>query len=80
MLFSVEFLQQNTSRGLYNRGELPGKTQYITCQGPNWNHLVLEQLDQDALYAEVVYMAQTNGNLVDELEHGYPAPSRRIAR
>ena len=48
-----------------------GTTQYITCQGPNWNHFILEQLEQDALYAEVVYMAQTNGNLVDECEHGY---------
>ena len=48
-----------------------GTAQYIGCQGPNWNHFILEQLDQEALYEEVVYMAQTNGNLVDELEHGY---------
>ncbi|MGA2253419.1 MAG: DUF1559 domain-containing protein [Thermoguttaceae bacterium] len=47
-----------------------GTAQYIGCQGPNWNHFILEQLDLTANYEEVVTMAEANGNLVDELEHG----------
>ena len=47
-----------------------GTAQYIGCQGPNWNHFILEQLDLTANYEEVSVYGRTNGNLVDELEHG----------
>lgn len=60
-----------------------GVGQYIGCQGPNWNMFLLEQLDMGrspanvngtteySYYSEVVFMSETNGNGVDELEHGW---------
>ena len=48
-----------------------GTANWITCQGPNWNHYIFEQLELEGLYAEVVYMTDQQGSLTDELEHGY---------
>ena len=43
----------------------------INCQGPNWNHLLLEQLDMTALYEEIVSFAIAAPNEVDDLEWGF---------
>ena len=41
------------------------------CQGPNWNHLIFEFLEDKAVYNEVVWFAKNYTNVVDDLEHGY---------
>ena len=41
------------------------------CQGPDWNELLFEFLEEKAAYDEVVWIAQTHANVVDDLEHGY---------
>jgi prepilin-type N-terminal cleavage/methylation domain-containing protein/prepilin-type processing-associated H-X9-DG protein len=38
------------------------------CQGPNWNHFLLEQLEVAGSYAEVVQFAVTRQNEVDVLD------------
>ena len=43
----------------------------INCQGPNWNHFILEQLEMVDLYHEVVSFATTAANEVDDLEWGF---------
>ena len=43
----------------------------INCQGPNWNHLILEQLEMVDLYHEVVTFATSAANEVDDLEWGF---------
>jgi prepilin-type N-terminal cleavage/methylation domain-containing protein/prepilin-type processing-associated H-X9-DG protein len=48
-----------------------GTSQYIGCQGLNWNHFILEQLEMEDLYNEAVWFATNNTNEVDDLEHGY---------
>jgi prepilin-type N-terminal cleavage/methylation domain-containing protein len=47
-----------------------GSSFCITCQGPNWNHYLLQSLDLSELWGEVVAVETSNPNGVDELEFG----------
>src|SRR6516225_6025032 len=48
-----------------------GSLACVQCQGPNWNHFLLDQLDMSSLYTEVAWCATNYSNEVDELEWGY---------
>ena len=43
----------------------------VQCQGPNWNHLLFQFLEEKEAYWEVVWFANNHDNEVDDLEHGY---------
>jgi prepilin-type N-terminal cleavage/methylation domain-containing protein len=43
----------------------------VNCQGPNWNHFILNQLDMPQLYNEVISFSTTAANEVDDLEWGF---------
>jgi prepilin-type N-terminal cleavage/methylation domain-containing protein/prepilin-type processing-associated H-X9-DG protein len=43
----------------------------IQCQGLNWNHFILNQLDLGAIYDEMVYFAVNTNNAVDNNKLGY---------
>jgi prepilin-type N-terminal cleavage/methylation domain-containing protein/prepilin-type processing-associated H-X9-DG protein len=43
----------------------------VNCQGPNWNHLVLDELGQGDLASEIAWCAENFENEVDELEWGF---------
>ena len=43
----------------------------IQCQGLNWNHFILNQLDLGAVYDEMVFFAVSTNNAVDNNKVGY---------
>ena len=43
----------------------------IACQGPNWNHFILNELGMTDLYNEIVTFAEQAPNEVDDLEWGF---------
>ena len=43
----------------------------INCQGPNWNHFLLNELGMSDLYEEIVAFALAAPNEVDDLEWGF---------
>ena len=47
-----------------------GSTYCVSCQGPNWNHYLLQNLDFNDLYQQVVWCGVNYENEVDELEWG----------
>ena len=49
------------------------------CQGPNWNHLLFQFLEEPDAYAEVVWFAENYTNVVDDLEHGRANDHRGIS-
>ncbi len=47
-----------------------GTTFCVHCQGPNWNHYLIQHLDLAQLYADVLWCGENYENAVDEMEWG----------
>ena len=46
---------------------MPAGRSFIHCQGPNWNHFLLAELGMTDLYEEVLSVATTADNEVNDL-------------